>query len=185
MKRFMSLSVLLFLIFSFQPSIYAAGSSGEPSVYDSIHKSVKQTVQTKAPVTDQQSSSILPLFFKFIVCFVLVVGLLLLVLRFLSKRNRLLPSSGPILTLGGHSLGNNKSLQIMLIGQTIYIIGVGDSINLIRTVSQGEEYQHLLESFENQGEGVTQKWLPVDTKKVWNSVFRKHMQNMHQENGEE
>jgi flagellar protein FliO/FliZ len=185
MKRFMPLFVLFFYLFSFQPSIYAAGSTSDPSVYDTIHKSEKTTSHTTTKAASSQSPSIFPLFIKFIISFVLVIGLLFLLLRFLSKRNRILPSNGPILSLGGQALGNNKSLQILLIGQTIYIVGVGETVTLIRTISQGEEYQHLLESFENQGDVLSQKWLPMDTKKIWNSVFRKHLQNMQRENGEE
>ncbi|MDQ0199548.1 flagellar biogenesis protein FliO [Neobacillus ginsengisoli] len=82
-------------------------------------------------------------------------------------------------------MGNNRSLQVVLIGQTIYIIGVGETISLIRSISQGEEYQHLLESYENQAEGLSSKWIPQDPKKMWNSVFRKHIEKMQKENGGE
>ena len=41
-------------------------------------------------------------------------------------------------------LGNNRSVQVILVGQTIYIVGVGEDVNLIRAIPQGEEYQHLL-----------------------------------------
>lgn len=82
-------------------------------------------------------------------------------------------------------LGNNRSLQVVLIGQTIYIIGVGETITLIRSISQGEEYQHLLESYENQADGLSPKWFPQEPQKIWDSVFRKYIQKMQQENGEE
>lgn len=96
-----------------------------------------------------------------------------------------MPSNGPILSLGGQSLEANKSVQILLIGQTIYIVGVGESVTLLRTISQGEEeYQRLLKSFENQGEGRSPS-ISIDTKKLWDSVFRKHLQNMKRENGGE
>jgi len=184
MKRFISLFVLVFYLFSFQPSIYAASNAADPSVYDTIHKSEK-TASHASEAAAGSSPSIFPLFLKFLVSFVIVILLLYVVLRFLSKRNRIMPSNGPILSLGGQSLGANKSVQILLIGQTIYIVGVGESVTLLRTISQGEEeYQRLLKSFENQGEGRSPS-ISIDTKKLWDSVFRKHLQNMKRENGGE
>ncbi|MDV2887606.1 flagellar biosynthetic protein FliO, partial [Alkalihalophilus pseudofirmus] len=113
---------------------------------------------------------------KFIISFAFVIVLLFGLLRFLSKRNRGLPASGPIVPLGDFQLGNNRSLKVLLIGQTIYIVGVGETVTLLRTITQGEEYQHLLESLENQEEEAAGKWLPQDTKKVWTSVFQKKLQ---------
>ena len=188
MKRTMLFLVMFFYLFSFQSTSFAAGtsSSGEPSVYDSIQKGDKKTSPSTGKVEDSQSPSLFPLLIKFIISFILVIGLLFLLLRFLSKRGRLLQTNGPVLPIGGHNLGNNRSMQILLIGQTIYVVGVGEDVTLIRTISQGEEYQHLLESYENQAaEGNTPKWFPKDSKKIWDTVFRKHLQKMHHENGEE
>jgi flagellar protein FliO/FliZ len=187
MKRTMLFFVMFFYLFSFQSTSFAAGSSssGEPSVYDTIQKGDK-TTSSPAKAEDSQSPSLFPLLIKFIISFILVIGLLFLLLRFLSKRGNLLQTNGPVLPIGGHTLGNNRSVQLLLIGQTIYVVGVGDDVTLIRTISQGDEYQHLLESYENQAaEGITPKWFPKDSKKIWDSVFRKHLQKMHHENGEE
>lgn len=189
MKRIISLVLLSFYLFSFQTPIYAAGSNKDGYVADSFQKNGKTTLKSEQKAqnasisqstSDSQSPSLFTLFIKVIFSFLLVIGLLFLLLQFLSKRNRLLPSNGPVLSLGGQTLGNNKSMQILLIGQTIYIVGVGDSVTLMRTISQGEEYQHLLENFENQSqtEGLSLKWFPMDTKKIWNSIFRKDLQNM-------
>jgi flagellar protein FliO/FliZ len=188
MKRFMFFFVLLFYLFSLQPTIFAEGtsSSSKTSVYDSIQKGEKEEPSppsTKAE--DSGSSTIFPLFVKFIFSFILVIGLLIVLLRFLSKRSRLMQTNGLVLPLGGQVLGNNRSLQVLLIGQTIYIVGVGETVSLIRSIPQGEEYQHLLESYENQADGLSPKWLTKDSIKNWNTIFQKHMQNMHQENKKE
>lgn len=187
MKRFMSLFVLFFYLFSFQPTIFAANStsSGEISAYDSIKKGEGKPSPSSIKVADIGSPSVFPLFIKFVLSFILVIVLLIGLLRFLSKRNRHLQTNGLVLPLGGHALGNNKSLQVLLIGQTIYIVGVGENVTMIRSISQGEEYQHLLESYENQAEANTANWSPKDSLKGWDTVFRKHMQNMRKENGGE
>ncbi|MEH7356579.1 flagellar biosynthetic protein FliO [Neobacillus drentensis] len=187
MKRFMSIFVLFFYIFSFQPTIFAAGSTsnGEISAYDSIQKGEGKPSPSSTKVADSGSPTVFPLFIKLILSFFLVIVLLIGLLRFLSKRSRHMQTNGLVLPLGGQVLGNNKSLQVLLIGQTIYIVGVGENVTILRSISQGEEYQHLLESYENQAEGHTSNWLAKDSLKGWNTVFQKHLQNMRKENGEE
>jgi flagellar protein FliO/FliZ len=187
MKRTMFLFVLFFYLFSFQPTIFAAGSTskGEISYYDSIQKGEGKPSPPSTKVADSGSPSVFPLFIKFILSFILVIGLLVVLLRFLAKRSRQTQTNGLVLPLGGHALGNNKSLQVLLIGQTIYIIGVGENVTMIRSISQGEEYQHLLESYENQGDGQTPNWVANDSLKGWNTVFRKQMQKIRNINGEE
>jgi flagellar protein FliO/FliZ len=183
---------LVFAIFVFlllcQSTVYAAASPsvGEQSVYDAIQKG--EGTKSSPPsnkVVDSSSPSLFPLFIKFIASFILVVALLIFLLRYLSKRSRLIQPNGPVLNLGGHVLGNNRSVQVLLIGKTIYIIGVGEDINLIQSISQGEEYQHLLEGFENQSEGLSTSWLPEGSKKKWDSIFRRHLHSMNQVNREE
>jgi flagellar protein FliO/FliZ len=185
-SRFILLLIFVCL-FSFQTTIYAEGSTSteEPTVYDSLKKEEGTSVPASPSTVEAASSNIFPLFMKFILSFILVIGLLLLLLRYLSKRNGLLQSSGPVLPLGGHNLGNNKSVQVILIGQTIYVVGVGENINLIRSIEKGEEYQHLLESYENQSEGISSKWLSSDPNKAWISVLQKHLQKMKKASREE
>ena len=185
MKRFFTLFAFVFYLFSYQPIAFALvhTAAGEPSVYDTIQKG-EQPASHSAKKTGDSGSSIFSIFIKFIVSFVFVIFLLFVLLRFLSKRSRQIPSGGPILPLGDHALGNNRSVQVLLIGQTIYIVGVGETVTLLRTISQGEEYQHLLESLENQEEEPLPKWLPSDTKRKWDTVFQKHIKNIKKHHGE-
>ncbi|MGJ7909863.1 flagellar biosynthetic protein FliO [Neobacillus sp. LXY-1] len=189
MKRLTLLFVVFIYIFSNQPAVFAAGASasGDSSVYDTIqHGDKKSSSSVDKATVDQQSSSIFPLFLKFIFSFALVIAILIFILRYISKKGRTMQSNGPILSLGSQMLGNNRSLQIVLIGQTIYILGVGEDVTLLKTISQGEEYMHLLESFEDPGEPVSQKWMNVDTSKLnWKSVFQKHLKSMQKDHGEE
>lgn len=196
MNHFKRFFVMLFCLFFIHPTFFAAGttpsgeSSSEPSVYESMQTDGEQDLESTPPqttpteVADTQSPSIFPLFLKFIFSFAVVIGLLLWVMRYLSKRNNVLQTSGPVLPLGGRMLGNNRSVQVILVGQTIYIIGVGEDVNLIRAIPQGEEYQHLLESYENQGDTTSVPLFKKNSTK-WNSVFGKHLKKMQRDMDEE
>lgn len=187
MKRKIRFAIIFFiLILSFQSTILAAGSSTNgDSVYDTILKGEEKEKSSPEKVVENGSSpSLFPSFIKFIFSFILVIGLLFVLLRFLSKRN-MFQTRGPVIHLGGQHLGKDRSLQILLIGQTIYIIGVGEEVTLVRTISQGEEYQHLLEIVENQPEIPQPSWLPKDSKKLFNDTFVKYLKKMKQGNGGE
>lgn len=187
MKRLIYLFVAIFYLLSNQPTIYAAGttSSGESSVYDAIHEGGGKSTPSTGKEVDSGSSSIFPLFIKFIFSFIFVIVLLFLLIRFLSKRSRFTQTNGPVIPLGGHMLGNNRSLQVVLIGQTIYVLGVGETVTLIRTISNGEEYQHLMDSFEDQPDVLPGNWLATDSIKKWNTVFQNQLRKMQRENRED
>ena len=41
--------------------------------------------------------------------------------------------------MGGISLGQHKSIQLVVIGETYYLIGVGDDISLLKEITDPEE----------------------------------------------
>lgn len=192
MKNIMWFFVLLFFSMVFPSTNFAASTtpSGELSSDSTVYETMKSGENDKdiSPLQTgaarSQSSSIFPLFLKFILSFLLVIGLLLLLLRYLTKRNKQMQANGPILSLGGQMLGNNRSVQVLLIGQTIYIVGVGEDVHLIREIPHGEEYKHLLESFESQADAPQTNLLKNDSVK-WNSIFQKHLRKINAEMEEE
>ncbi|NGZ75494.1 flagellar biosynthetic protein FliO [Saccharibacillus alkalitolerans] len=89
------------------------------------------------------------------VIFVLIaiVALIVFLIRYLGKRNRGWFGGRSVRTLGGVGLGQNKSLQIVQIGGSIYLIGVGEDISLIDKVSGTEEVEQLIEALEQESAG--------------------------------
>lgn len=83
-----------------------------------------------------------------IVVLAVILALIVYLIRFLNKRNQQWLRHGTIRTLGGVGLGQNKSLQIMEIGGVVYLLGVGEDIQLIDKVSDLEEAQRIIDSFE-------------------------------------
>ena len=66
---------------------------------------------------------------------VLIYGLI----KFLASRQRKLGHHQLFQTLGGTSLGHNKSLQIVKVGNTYYLLGVAEQISLIKEITSPEE----------------------------------------------
>ncbi|MBB6674607.1 flagellar biosynthetic protein FliO [Cohnella nanjingensis] len=75
---------------------------------------------------------------------VLMVGGIVLLLRFLGKRNRGWWMNRSLRSLGGLPLGTNKSMQIVEWNGRIYVLGVGDDVTLIESISDPDQVTALL-----------------------------------------
>lgn len=157
--------VFVCILVSIQP--LSAAYAAENSVYDTFHNKTDQQQKSGSQTLSNPPKASMGLYLlQFFGSFLLIVGLLYLVLRFVSRKSRVLTSGGAFHALGGHSLGNNRSLQMVMVGDTLYILGVGDSVNLIRTIPPGEEQTKLLES-------VAVKPLDLSGQRKWNwGIFK-------------
>lgn len=92
---------------------------------------------------------------KLIGSFVFVIGLLYLVLKFLNKKNKLFQGNKMIENIGGVSLGNNRSVQVVKVGERILIVGVGESVQLLKEIEDSAETDRFLQNERNTIEPST------------------------------
>lgn len=180
--------VLLFLfLLCFGATSYA---SQPTSVYDAIEGSKDAKAdpagnqdQTVAP---DEPGSIFPFLVKLVISLVFIILLIYLLLKFWASKTRQLGSRGPFTVLGGIPLGTNRSMQAVLIGETIYLLGVGENVQLIRAISTGEEYDQILSSMETQELSVPsfdlKKWLKKEEPQEadWEKVFQAQLDHLNQ-----
>jgi flagellar protein FliO/FliZ len=74
----------------------------------------------------------------------IIVGLIVLVLRFIAKRNRGWGMNRSLRSLGGFSLGTNKSMQIVEWNDRIYVLGIGDNVTLLDSITDSEVVAAIL-----------------------------------------
>lgn len=91
-------------------------------------------------------------FVKMIFALVFVLLLIYGALRFINKRNKWFDNGRSVENIGGTNLGNNKSLQLVKVGNSILVVGVGDSINLLKEITDEKEADLLLEAYKNKSE---------------------------------
>jgi len=53
-----------------------------------------------------------------------------------------------IRTMGGVMLGQNKSLQMIEVGSSIYLVGVGDQVTLVDKIDDPDEVARIMVSFQ-------------------------------------
>ncbi|RJG22303.1 flagellar biosynthetic protein FliO [Paenibacillus thiaminolyticus] len=77
-----------------------------------------------------------------------IIVLIVLLIKWLNRKNRMWQMNQSIRTIGGTGLGPNKSLQIIEVGDVVYILGIGEDITLIDKISDPEQAARLMASLE-------------------------------------
>ncbi|MCG7376919.1 flagellar biosynthetic protein FliO [Paenibacillus sp. ACRSA] len=99
-----------------------------------------------------------------IVVLAVILALIVYLIRFLNKRNQQWFRNGTVRILGGVGLGPNKSLQIIEIGGNVYLLGVGDDIQLVDKISDLDEAQRIIDSFEREASSPNGSLSPLINK---------------------
>lgn len=81
-----------------------------------------------------------------------VIALLFALLKFINRKNRMFNQHRLMKNIGGLSLGQNKSIQLVVIGETYFIVGVGDEVRLLKEITDPEEIKVLDNYFESDDE---------------------------------
>ena len=76
----------------------------------------------------------------------LIIGLFFVIIKFIAQKNKHFMAGRMIKTIGGVSLGQNKSLQVVKIGHHLYIVGVGDTVQFISQINDPEEVMYIQEN---------------------------------------
>ncbi|MCP8616510.1 flagellar biosynthetic protein FliO [Salirhabdus salicampi] len=103
----------------------------------------------------QEEGSLFLVFVKMFFFLALILGLIYLLAKVLQKKNKMFQQVQGIETLGGVSLGANKSVQVVRIGDRFYAVGVGDNVNLLTEIDDDKTVKELQEKTQAQSSGKT------------------------------
>lgn len=95
-----------------------------------------------------------------IVAMAIVITLIILVIRWLSARSRTWGSPNRSLrSLGGLTLGQHSSMQVVELAGRVYIVGVGEQVTLLDKIEDPEQAAAVIEALEKQ---ASQVWSPKE-----------------------
>ena len=165
-KQLFFIGLLLLFTLGFQSQAYAdqlnnsvkdcleqPDACGEQSINSSQTDKIEDKDVVTNKGTENATSSVgLTLwdFLKMIFATVFVVGLLYFVLKFVNKKGRLFKSTQLIENLGGTALGANRSVQLIKVGHRLFIVGVGENIQLLKEIEEEQEYEQIISAYNNQ-----------------------------------
>ncbi len=143
--------------------------------------------QTNA-TTPQEAESTGSLIWK-LIQMVLALGFILVLiyglLYLLNKRSKTFSKVQTLENMGGISIGQNKSMQIVRIGKQYFVVGVGDNVQLLHEITDEDVKKQLIQSGEQSTERQFNHLLPGFKKKQaqqsstsFKSLFAKELEQM-------
>lgn len=84
---------------------------------------------------------------------VVILGLFIVIIKLLARKNKFVLPGRTVKSLGGMPLGQNKSVQVVEIGNTLYVLGVGNDIRLVARIDDPAEIEAIRTSAAGSGEG--------------------------------
>lgn len=91
-------------------------------------------------------------YIKMVLALIFVIALLYGILKFINSRNNKYQQTQLMQNLGGISLGQQKSVQLIKVGESLYLVGVGDDVHILKEVIDTSEKQLLLSLYNEKQE---------------------------------
>ncbi len=105
---------------------------------------------------------------KMVFALLLILTLIYVLLKFLNKRNKLFQQVRTLENLGGISVGPNKSIQIVRIGPKLYVVGVGENVEMLQEITDEDVKEEII-----RGSDVTSR----ETSSLFTNLFSKKSGN--------
>lgn len=175
------------------PLLVLAGFQHEPprvvhadtlnnSVYDCIGKKEGSCGEEKAGKSgkagadskeEQKAGEVGVGFFDFVkmaAALLFVLVLLYGLLKVIGKKSRSYQSSRMLQSFGGLPLGGNRSLQVVKVGGRLFIVGVGENVELLKEINDEQEINQFTAQYEEQ---LNQTIQPADIISKWVARMKK------------
>ena len=98
--------------------------------------------------TSAEAPNFLSSLVKLIVFLGLIIGLIVLISKFLQKRNGFLNRQQIIENYGGLNVGSNKSIRTIKIADRFFVVGVGENIELLMEITDQKTIDRITEQNE-------------------------------------
>lgn len=147
LKKLTIVICLCFSILLIDNQLVAVGK--DPTVDEWLNKEPEQSDQpaTDAPIEtdDRESESLSFPIIKMLAALAFIVFLIYSLAKFVNKRTRSFQDNRALETLSGISVGQNRSIQIVKVGDHVLVVGVSDSIQLLKEISDEDEVEKILQ----------------------------------------
>lgn len=165
--------IAILIVFSFSvASTPTSVDAKEPKVSDWVKKEQPEgeadatEIEESTTITSKEDTSLVVILFKLIFYTLLILLMIYALIKFLAVRQKKLQPNQAVKLMGGTPLGNNKSLQLVKVGEKVYLIGVGDQVTLIKEFSESDEINNIESDLENQSTLFTSPLTTISTSLV-------------------
>ena len=145
--------ILMSALIVMTPVNFALAAEGNGTITDDYLQDRDDVTNDPTPAAEEGSAAVGLGWFnylKMLFALILVLGLLIFVLKFINKKSANYQKSSLIRNIGGLTIGAQKSVQLLHIGDKVYIVGVGDDVQLLKEIEDREEVKRLLEYYDEK-----------------------------------
>ncbi|WP_072328936.1 MULTISPECIES: flagellar biosynthetic protein FliO [unclassified Paenibacillus] len=139
MKKFATKTMLAVFAAWIQTVVFAAVCYGEAGTKE------PGSSPFDSPDSLYSSGDTFGMVVKVIFFLIVIIVIFFVIMKIISQKSKIL-SGRSIRSLGGLPLGPNKSIQVVEIGRSLYIIGVGDNVQLLEKIADEQEVAIITES---------------------------------------
>jgi len=174
-KRFLLIVLIIISVFGPAQTITFAASEDQMITdewlqnQDNDHSEPAQSdtdTQEKTAVTGGKGLSLWD-YVKMLFALLFVLALLLFVLKFINKKSHNYNQNSLVRNIGGVNLGAQKSVQLVQIGNSIFIVGVGENVQLLKEIENPDEIEQIVNNFnEKQSLVVASPYITELVKKL-------------------
>ncbi len=155
---------LLITFLMMTPTDITLASQKSPMVSNECLQNPETCEDTQPAVDPEESNSAavglgLWDYIKMLFALIFVLALLLFILKFVNKKSLKYQQNNVVRNIGGISVGAQKSIQLLHIGDKLYIVGVGDNVQLIKEINDPDEVQQLV-TYYNEKQSFTASTTP-------------------------
>ncbi|MBS4217739.1 flagellar biosynthetic protein FliO [Bacillus sp. FJAT-49711] len=178
-KRSLFVFTIMFLLLSqADQSIVFADNNPPGGMVDDCYPKKCDDAEDKSKVTDQtiksQTDGVdgigIADIVKMVFALIFVIAILYFLLKFINKRSQSYQQNRLVQNIGGTPLGGNRSIQIVKVGNRLLILGVGEDVQLLKEITDGEDYENYMRQYEEQ---LEQSLQPVDMMTKWIKRMKK------------
>ncbi|MFX3674094.1 MAG: flagellar biosynthetic protein FliO [Paenisporosarcina sp.] len=160
-KTFVAISccVLLLVCFSVKP-LAATNTNNSESVEDRL-KNLKNNDVQEPPAAETNSETAAVSvsawdYIKMVLALLFVLALLYGVLKLVNSKNRMYQQNQLMQNLGGLSLGQQKSVQLLQVGDSLFLVGVGEDISILKEITDTDEKEKMMTFYNEKQEFTAQ-----------------------------
>lgn len=156
MRKQITVMLIMFLMFTILPSNMVHADSTVKDCLESGTDCLEQEsiseeegsllTDEKAETSSKNTGSIVINLFKIFFALVLVLILIYLLLALIKRKSKISVHSHALENLGGISVGQQKSIQIIRIGDKVYAIGIGNDVTMLDEITDEAVIRQLEEN---------------------------------------
>ncbi len=120
-----------------------------------------ETDHDEQPIVDNQTSennvedilqdqSLFGMFFQLFLALAVIIIMIYMLIRFIGKRSQSYQAHRTLQNIGGVHVGANRSIQLVRVGERVLVVGVGESIQLLKEIDDETEIKKILQDYEGQ-----------------------------------